>query len=504
MIERQFDAGSKITKDDSVVFYTVCGFFFLCLFRLLTIGYFRPDDLARTLTGYYDWSNDGRPLTTLIMRLLVFDTSSILSPNNLVDNAPLSQFLAIGLTGCCGVFIRRCFPTIQPLKSAIAAILLFATPFILEPMSYIFDSLGVVASMALGLFSVLMLVRKSGRAIDIAFSTAFLLASLMFYQTGLNVYIAFASGHVLFQLANHHPEARATAARLFIVAIVASCLYLFVILLLRWSGLIIFHEYQVAHSRIWKLSEAPEGVVTNFITMSRYVASVTGIRSLYALLMAATIVKLGWTAIYHTIGNPYRLLLTLLSLGCLGVGFAGPMLLLANPIYAPRVFCGVGGMIAAAWLYDALSARSNCSQYMSISIAVGLMICFIRYSFVYGAMAKDFDRYETFTCPTIAEQINTIADTTGVRSLAIFGSLPYPLSIRHSYEAFPGIRPIPINQTGIDAFTQALLLRYGLDSSLKLVEKNHHDTCSQHRRNLDRYFVWLEKKTIFLVFEGSC
>ncbi len=502
--ETSADARPPVRRDGAV-FLLVCGFFLLCYFRLLTIGYFRPDDLARTLQGYYHWSDDGRPLTTLVLRLLAFDASSLRAPNGLIDDAPLPQFLSIGLMGLCGMLLHRCFPALTAARAATVAILLFATPFMIEPFSYIFDSLGVVASMALGLAGALLLMREPPRRRDVVAAWACLLAALLFYQTGLNVFLAFASGQVLFLLATGRSGAPAAAARAIGAAVAALGSYLAAIWILRGIGVSEFHAYQIAHSRIIPPGAAIAGIAGNLLGMGRYVASVLGIRSLYAVLIACSVATLAVRAIAGARLRPAPTVLALLALCCLGASFAGPMLLLADPILAPRVFGGVGGVIAASWLFGALQLRTRLGERASAVLAIGLMACFARYSFAYGAMARDFDRYETFTCPTIARQINALSDSTGVKRLAIIGSLPYPASIRHSYDAFPGLRPIPVNQTGIDAFAQALLVRYGLSGSLSLVEVDRADACRRRTiETADGFALWSDGQTLYLVFQSGC
>ncbi len=77
---------------------------------------------------------------------------------------------------------------------------LFATPFYLQNLTYVFDSLSMTAAMVLALWAALL-----GDRSTIPAATA-LLAALLFYQPAVNVFLCFAAAGVLLRLARRDPE----------------------------------------------------------------------------------------------------------------------------------------------------------------------------------------------------------------------------------------------------------------------------------------------------------
>jgi hypothetical protein len=135
--------------DDRSVFAILLALYFLILYPILRANRYYDDDLKRALIGRTGWDSNGRPLTTLLMKLLQCYDSA------LVDISPLTQIGAVAILAWVGVLIARRYAMRSPWMAALVAFPLGAQPFYLENLSYKFDALSMSLAMLLALLPVL-------------------------------------------------------------------------------------------------------------------------------------------------------------------------------------------------------------------------------------------------------------------------------------------------------------------------------------------------------------
>ena len=166
-------------------------FCYLLIFSLVYVlpiilaNFYYIDDLGRLLTGRTGWDGDGRPLVSLL--------SIILSDGKpLMDMSPWIQILAtIVLDYALIFFAKKIIPAASALKIFGVAACGYLNLFMLENLSYKYDSLGMM--LALSIFLILFALPDSlgNKKIFLASCIAVLL-SLCLYQAASGAYISLA------------------------------------------------------------------------------------------------------------------------------------------------------------------------------------------------------------------------------------------------------------------------------------------------------------------------
>ena len=469
----------------------VAGFFLCCYVRVLTTGYLELDDLGRVQVGYNLWSADGRLLTAGLMALLSFD-------GRMLDISPLPQLGAIALMGLSGVLLSRAAPELGATRIAAAAILLFATPFYLQNMTYVFDSLSMTAAVVLALWSALLVERRPAAAV------AALLAALLFYQPAVNVFLCFAAAAVLFRLARRDRSARQVAIHAVLAVLAAAALDGLLIAVLRVTRLVVLPDYQAQHAALMRPHELFRLLPRNAHDLLALASRMAPPTSPFGLL--AVLAILGCLAVSLQRAGVRAWPLSLLAVVALLSGFAGPMLLLRDPVVQPRVLVGIGAMLSAsAWTAMRLLPHGRSGQAV-VAVALLLAACFARDSFAYGALLRDLDRYEASVLPPVAAAVNAEHVRTGLGPLQMLGAMPFPPTLRHGLDRAPALAPLfdnPLN--GISWFGLALLAQYGLEDGIWFRDAGPAAVlCRSYRDTGSGYSVGSDSGSLVLIFRGGC
>lgn len=487
------------SRRETHVFLCVAGFFLCCYLRVLTTGYLELDDLGRVQIGYNLWAEDGRYLTAGLMALLGFG-------GRMVDVSPLPQLGAIAAMGAAGVLLARATPALGGGRIVLAAILLFATPFYLQNMTYVFDSLSMTAAMVLALAAALLLPR-AGLAARAA-ACAALLAALLLYQPAVNVFVCFAATEILLGVARDPAAARRCATRALLVLAVVSVADGGLVEILRFGRLLVFPGYQAQHAALMAPSEMRHLLARNVGAMLALAGRVIPGRSVYGLLILASLAGGLLLALIGMVGRHGIRDLPLFVLASLALltGFGGPMLLLRDPVVEPRTLLGIGAMLSStAWLAMRLVPAGPGSR-LTVTGAALLIACFARLDFAYGALLRDLDRYEAGVLPQVAAAVNAEHAATGLGVLQILGAMPYPLVVRHGLERVPGLVPLfdnPLN--GISWFGVALLAQYGLEDGIAFRDADPAAaSCASYRETGPGYAVGHDAGSLILVFRSHC
>ena len=127
MIDHDPPAGSQPSqiRAEGRLFALLLALYFLILYPILRADRYYNDDLKRALIGHTGWDSNGRPLTTLLMKLLQCYDSA------LVDISPLTQIGAVALLAWVGVWIARRYALRPTWLAALIAFPLGAPPVFL-------------------------------------------------------------------------------------------------------------------------------------------------------------------------------------------------------------------------------------------------------------------------------------------------------------------------------------------------------------------------------------
>ncbi len=481
---------TRARRRELAVVAAIVAFFLCCHLRVLTTGYLELDDLGRVQVGYNLWAADGRLLTAGLMALLSFG-------GRMLDVSPLPQLGAIALMGCAGLLLSRAAPELGVARAAPAAILLFATPFYLQNMTYVFDSLSMTAAVVLALWSALLAEQR------VAAAATALLAALLFYQPAVDVFLCFAAAEVLVRLARRDPATGRVAGRAVLAVLAASALDAGLVALLRVAGLVVMPSYQAQHAVLMRPDE-----------LLRLLPRNTRDLLALALRMAPPDSPFGLLAVLVLAGFPLLVLgrttvrvwpLVLLPAAVLLAGFAGPMLLLRDPVVQPRVLVGIGAMLSAS-VWGAMRLLPGRNGRLAAAAAVLLAACFARDAFAYGALLRDLDRYEATVLPPVADAVNDEHARTGLGALQMLGAMPYPPVLRHGLARAPALVPLFDNPLdGISWFGLALLAQYGLEDGIWFRNADPASVlCRSYRAPGRGYSVGNDGRSLVLIFRGGC
>lgn len=160
-------------------------FFSILIFALPLIiaNVYYSDDINRSINGYTMWGIDGRPLSDKLMTLLNFNS-------HLSDTAPLPLLFAVTILALAlDIFFKN---TLNADKKYIFLPLSFLlSPFIIEPLSYRFDSLTISASIFFA-FAFISIQTKN-KTLAFLLKTTFVISVFSFYQPSINIVLTLIS-----------------------------------------------------------------------------------------------------------------------------------------------------------------------------------------------------------------------------------------------------------------------------------------------------------------------
>ncbi|WP_407225142.1 glucosyltransferase domain-containing protein [Enterobacter kobei] len=103
------------------------------LFPIIKADRYFIDDYNRAILGYLSWSDNGRPFADIIMTSINFGT--IIS-----DISPLTQILGVASLFLVVVFLTS-KGSLDITKSVLCSLCIISSPFMMETLSYAYDSL---------------------------------------------------------------------------------------------------------------------------------------------------------------------------------------------------------------------------------------------------------------------------------------------------------------------------------------------------------------------------
>lgn len=142
------------------------------------------DDILRSQYGYKNWGLNGRPLADAVMALVNMTFGEI------VDISPLPLLIACGAYVLCSfAYYKKTINFIGPFRAGLLFFFVIANPFLLENLSYKFDVLPMILSVAVLLLPFCGITNLYLRLVAGAMCVA---ASLSLYQASIGYFCALA------------------------------------------------------------------------------------------------------------------------------------------------------------------------------------------------------------------------------------------------------------------------------------------------------------------------
>lgn len=412
----------------------------LILYPLLRADRYYNDDLKRALVGRAGWDSNGRPLTTLLMRMLQsYDHA-------MVDISPLPQLGAVAILAWVGVLLARRYSIGSSWMAALAAFPLGAQPFYLENLSFKFDALSMSLAMLLAVLPILQL-REGRRAWWLGVLALF--GSLCFYQPGLNAYLVFVLVEwIMLQLQRVPPSLLAKKLIWRLMQAGMGMLIYYLVVGIHISGWV-KHSSERIHG--WR--ELPL-LLTHFIDFYAYVgSSFNGHWWMYfgpllaVLALFPVVIGIRHALSFRTVQRtPVTVLLCLAAvltpLAAL-IAALGPMLLLRQPEIGPRVLMGLGAVLAGALVVMQAALRQwNGSPRWAVAAGCMLALGTCVLASAYGNAARAQKNYEDRIASSLADDLARLKASRGVHAFLLDGTAGYAPVTAHVIEQLPLMRAL--------------------------------------------------------------
>lgn len=438
-------------------------------FCILRADRYYVDDLGRVRSGYTGWTGDGRPLTSLVMETLNLGTP-------LTDLTPLPQILAALLLGACALLVARKFGVRDTATAAMAALPLGASPFFLENLSYRFDVLTMVLAVTLAVLAISGTPWRGRRAL---WGAPCLLGTLCLYQPALNVFLVLAALEFLLRMADDTPPGgllRQAVGRLAqaVGAIIPYKLISMAVLVNTYaqghSTLVGPGELDIVASnaqRYWELASAPFADSGGWIF-----EAVLSAGMLLAFGIGLRYLARGWAGA-GPLGRAARLLLAPALPAVLVLCALGPLLLLKEGVFVPRVMIGVGALMCASLLLVCEVARRLHLHRAAMWVLLGVpAYAMMMLGAVYGNAMQAQERYERRICASLADDFVNLAARYEARGLrleqyVLTGSADYPPVLDVAMAKYPYLRQlVPVYLTAGWGWVGDLFSQYDIRQAM--------------------------------------
>jgi len=141
------------------------------------------DDLNRAVLGYTWWALNGRPLADVVMSALSFSSS-------ISDVSPLTQILGVSSMMVVPYYLHKIAKLESVFLSVLISLLIITCPLFLETISYSFDSLTMMLSVAFMFLP--FCIKLDEYKIRFIVSVVCVVCSLSLYQASLSIFVALA------------------------------------------------------------------------------------------------------------------------------------------------------------------------------------------------------------------------------------------------------------------------------------------------------------------------
>jgi len=403
---------------------------FLFSLPLLLANTFYIDDNGRAITGNALWGRDGRPLADLLMKALFLSS-------HVSDIFPLPLIITTVLIAVTlAHYHRRHFSALKTWVGVLATLSFFANPYLAEIVSYRFDVLTIGCALVLSLAWVLFPVQKP--VIQFLTAVFVLLAIYCLYQIAVNIAVMMVFVTAFGQMVNNAPPLQIIRGLVQRGAafLVASVIYLKILLPRTFSGEHAANHPGIADNQLWETICNNALAYWHFIDATFYKDG-KGMEVLLTVLavamISAAIIALRY--VQHQ-RSPLRILVAALALLLPCAAFLiipGSLLILQNPLLAPRVMLAVSGfmLFSATLLAWAMKGKG---AFINVIVAVPLLYAFTGI-YVYGNAIRQQDEINAGITHQLKQDTNALS--VGTLYMQFNGAAPRSPVYLNSLNNYP-------------------------------------------------------------------
>ena len=406
------------------------------IYPVISADRFYIDDMGRSLDGYLGWGQDGRPLTDIIMTYLSFGFP-------IVDVSPLNQILAvIAMSVTFVLYVSKYTEKVTPPTLGLASSLFLVQPFLLENLSYKFDSLPMALSAIL--LAIPFLIKVSN-VITFIISVLCITSSLAIYQATIGIFIIFSIANVVFSNYNKPVDDVKDAALRVLQLAIGYLIYSLIVVKYFVTG-----TYASGHaSMITESTDVIQTLLTNSGRMFGYFSqAIEPYSSIFiGIFLLAVVFSVFREARLHIKINGYT------NIFKLAVIVASPflvflfsflhLLILEKPVFSARVFISLSGvMIFFGILFLRNIDRITCVILISILLFAGLIN-----AYAYGNAVKAQKKIDDLISASIYQDVNSEGKVFS--SVSVYGTMPVARQRKNLENRFPALaRMVPVYLNG--------------------------------------------------------
>ncbi|MBE3007295.1 glucosyltransferase domain-containing protein, partial [Enterobacter hormaechei] len=422
---------------------------------VLLSSHYYVDDLGRSIYGYSKWSENGRPLADVLFLALSFGPQ-------LPDISPLPQLLALCVLSFSVYLSAKAFLTdYNRYVSSIISMVAISSPFLLENISYKYDSFPMSLSVLCAVFP--FIFKELSLKKHFVYCCTAVLLILCIYQASINIYIIFAILYVLslFRLG----EVR--KGLLTIISSISGLSLSYLIYSVFISPNFLAGSYNLRHSELATsgFSDALEVLSKNTTEFGKLINLAVTTPFIFLSVVTLMLCVISLTKIAIVKCNSTKLEKLLMRLVVIISPFAvlcmitGPMMLLRDPVLSPRVLMAFGTAcfffaVLAAWAFSAAKIyRKFCGVLFTI-----YAIYFIGFSYAYANSLNNQEKYENAIIQLMMSDLNGL-DLNNYDYVAFNGGVLLSPEVRMAAKKYPLITRLiqpTINNQWIWGHTQMM------------------------------------------------
>ncbi|MFC4277821.1 glucosyltransferase domain-containing protein [Achromobacter aloeverae] len=474
--------------------------FGLILWPILHADRLYIDDMGRASDGYLGWGSDGRPLANVMMEVINAGTP-------LTDITPIPQLGALLLLAALAALLARRLNLQGSWLPALCALPLAGSPYYLENLSYKFDVLTMTTAMTLAAIAALDPMR--GGWWQVPRKMLFLLMALCLYQPAANVYVLLVIAQVIIgQLRNLEPTELLRQVASQLGGTMLACILYVMVLKHTVSG-----GYSASHSAI-----DPAIFFENLRRFWRYIwVTLTTMRGWVLLALAGISVPVTLLgALYYAVRQWPRagagvrvalcLAVPLLPLSLL-VAPWGPMLVLAQPVFAPRVMMGFGALMTVSALILSTAVpllRGDRRHVIGLLILPAAVMVVI--ASVYGNSLEQQKAYEDNLSGNMVDDVAALRARMPLEGIALVGQAGHPPIVKHNLRKHPILAELlPVHLTQGWGWAEDQLRMFGRVPPMRPIAPETAAALAGEKPDIVRasYRVYVRDRIAIFVFKPS-
>lgn len=367
------------------------------------------DDNTRLDNGYGYWEIEGRPLTTLLMKILNFNAT------NIYNIAPLPLIIGVLFFSFSVYYVTSKMDMKKNLINIIPFIFLICNPFFLQNMSYQYDNIGHIFSVSLLLLS--FFYENKNKIKEVSIASLLLLLSCSSYQPSTNIFIVLFFLNIIYDIKKYNNLSSYIIKKSLIYIIGLFGYYIF-----YYIGFTFFFHETANRNNLINISQILESYRYSF---KEFLELTNGFnKDTIRILIDISFIMFIFNILYKIVKEMkteksiIKIVLLLFTPFFILLSIWGPFILLKELFFNPRDFPVIGVFfMGAAYSFKFIDKKG----YLQVLIISAILLCVFSFSYIYGnALNQDY-MYKKYVYDNISLKLEEKEDVIAKKQIRIYG-----------------------------------------------------------------------------------